>query len=212
MRTDAQQGIILNIVVGIVGAVIAGLIFGGGNINGGSLDRDNFLWFAARRGHPAGDRQPDPPGHGPLARRIQIRRPRGIAARPFSLSLQLEAHRERDLQLLLAGIDLGVGACAARARIIIGIGGGTGDSRPLSLTDRHAHDAHAQRARVELGARAAVGDRLGRASSSAASGLSMVRLGPLIWLAPSATSASRILPAVAMSRKRTLTGWTPYSR
>jgi uncharacterized membrane protein YeaQ/YmgE (transglycosylase-associated protein family) len=29
MRTDAQQGILLNIVVGIVGAVIAGLIFGG---------------------------------------------------------------------------------------------------------------------------------------------------------------------------------------
>jgi uncharacterized membrane protein YeaQ/YmgE (transglycosylase-associated protein family) len=30
MRTDAQQGIILNIVVGIIGAVIAGLLFGGG--------------------------------------------------------------------------------------------------------------------------------------------------------------------------------------
>ena len=29
MRTDAQQGILLNIVVGIVGALIAGLIFGG---------------------------------------------------------------------------------------------------------------------------------------------------------------------------------------
>jgi uncharacterized membrane protein YeaQ/YmgE (transglycosylase-associated protein family) len=28
MRTDAQQGIILNVIVGIVGAVIAGLIFG----------------------------------------------------------------------------------------------------------------------------------------------------------------------------------------
>ena len=33
MRTDAQQGVLLNIVVGIVGAVIAGLIFVGGNIN-----------------------------------------------------------------------------------------------------------------------------------------------------------------------------------
>lgn len=30
MRRDAQQGIILNIVVGIVGAMIAGFIFGGG--------------------------------------------------------------------------------------------------------------------------------------------------------------------------------------
>ena len=30
MRTDAQQGILLNIVVGIVGAALAGWIFGGG--------------------------------------------------------------------------------------------------------------------------------------------------------------------------------------
>jgi len=29
MRTDAQQGVLLNIIVGIVGAVIANLIFGG---------------------------------------------------------------------------------------------------------------------------------------------------------------------------------------
>lgn len=35
MRTDAQQGIILNIVVGIVGAFIGGLIFSGGSINNG---------------------------------------------------------------------------------------------------------------------------------------------------------------------------------
>ena len=34
MRTDAQQGIILNVVVGIVGAVIAGLVTGA-NINNG---------------------------------------------------------------------------------------------------------------------------------------------------------------------------------
>jgi uncharacterized membrane protein YeaQ/YmgE (transglycosylase-associated protein family) len=30
MRRDAQQGILLNIVVGIVGALIAGWLFGGG--------------------------------------------------------------------------------------------------------------------------------------------------------------------------------------
>ncbi|MDB5670488.1 MAG: transglycosylase [Alphaproteobacteria bacterium] len=30
MRTDAQQGVILNVVVGIVGALIAGFLFGGG--------------------------------------------------------------------------------------------------------------------------------------------------------------------------------------
>lgn len=30
MRRDAQQGILLNIVVGIVGAILAGWLFGGG--------------------------------------------------------------------------------------------------------------------------------------------------------------------------------------
>ena len=44
MRTDAQQGIILNIVVGIVGAVIAGLILGRGNINESGLSVSTFLW------------------------------------------------------------------------------------------------------------------------------------------------------------------------
>lgn len=43
MRTDAQQGIILNIVVGIVGAFIGGLIFGGGNINDAPLTLGTFL-------------------------------------------------------------------------------------------------------------------------------------------------------------------------
>lgn len=35
MRTNAQQGILLNIVVGIVGAFLAGMVFGGGSINDG---------------------------------------------------------------------------------------------------------------------------------------------------------------------------------
>ena len=30
MRTDAQQGIVLNVVVGIIGSVIASALFGGG--------------------------------------------------------------------------------------------------------------------------------------------------------------------------------------
>ena len=33
MRTDAQQGLFLNIVVGVVGAFVAGLLFTGGTIN-----------------------------------------------------------------------------------------------------------------------------------------------------------------------------------
>ena len=43
MRTDAQQGILLNIVVGIIGAVIAGLLLGKGNINQG-FSIESFLW------------------------------------------------------------------------------------------------------------------------------------------------------------------------
>jgi uncharacterized membrane protein YeaQ/YmgE (transglycosylase-associated protein family) len=43
MRTDAQQGILLNIAVGIVGAVIGGLILGRGNINNSGLTVGTFL-------------------------------------------------------------------------------------------------------------------------------------------------------------------------
>ena len=43
MRTDAQQGIFLNIVVGIIGAVIGGLILGRGNINNAGLSVSTFL-------------------------------------------------------------------------------------------------------------------------------------------------------------------------
>jgi uncharacterized membrane protein YeaQ/YmgE (transglycosylase-associated protein family) len=43
MRTDAQQGIFLNIVVGIVGAFIGGLIFTGGSINNAPLTLTSFL-------------------------------------------------------------------------------------------------------------------------------------------------------------------------
>jgi uncharacterized membrane protein YeaQ/YmgE (transglycosylase-associated protein family) len=43
MRTDAQQGILLNIVVGIVGAFIGGLIFNHGDINTAPLNVTSFL-------------------------------------------------------------------------------------------------------------------------------------------------------------------------
>ncbi|MEA3040006.1 MAG: hypothetical protein QOE79_2519 [Sphingomonadales bacterium] len=43
MRRDAQQGIILNIVVGIIGAVIGGLILGHGIINTSPLTVMSFL-------------------------------------------------------------------------------------------------------------------------------------------------------------------------
>jgi uncharacterized membrane protein YeaQ/YmgE (transglycosylase-associated protein family) len=44
MRTDAQQGIILNIVVGVVGSVIANLIFNRGGLNQDPLSITAFLW------------------------------------------------------------------------------------------------------------------------------------------------------------------------
>jgi len=43
MRTDAQQGIILNIIVGIIGAFLGGLIFSGGSINNAPLTVYSFL-------------------------------------------------------------------------------------------------------------------------------------------------------------------------
>jgi uncharacterized membrane protein YeaQ/YmgE (transglycosylase-associated protein family) len=43
MRTDAQQGILLNIVVGIVGAFIAGLVLNGGNFGQTGLTLYSFL-------------------------------------------------------------------------------------------------------------------------------------------------------------------------
>ena len=43
MRTDAQQGILLNIVVGIVGAILGGVIANALGIGGGSITEDiNF--------------------------------------------------------------------------------------------------------------------------------------------------------------------------
>lgn len=42
MRTDAQQGILANIVVGIVGAFIGGLLVSGGSINQG-LSLGSFI-------------------------------------------------------------------------------------------------------------------------------------------------------------------------
>lgn len=43
MRTDGQQGIILNIVVGIVGSFLGGLIFAKGDINNAPLTVTTFL-------------------------------------------------------------------------------------------------------------------------------------------------------------------------
>jgi uncharacterized membrane protein YeaQ/YmgE (transglycosylase-associated protein family) len=43
MRTDAQQGLLLNIVVGIVGAFIGGMIFNRGDINNAPLNITAFL-------------------------------------------------------------------------------------------------------------------------------------------------------------------------
>lgn len=45
MRTDAQQGIILNVVVGVVGALIAGFFLGGGaSILNAPFNLMTILW------------------------------------------------------------------------------------------------------------------------------------------------------------------------
>lgn len=43
MRTDAQQGIFLNILVGIVGAFLAGLVISGGSINNSGFDARSLI-------------------------------------------------------------------------------------------------------------------------------------------------------------------------
>ncbi len=48
MRTDGQQGIFLNIVVGIVGAFIGGLLFGG-SINNGAITPMTFVYRCSAR-------------------------------------------------------------------------------------------------------------------------------------------------------------------
>jgi uncharacterized membrane protein YeaQ/YmgE (transglycosylase-associated protein family) len=42
MRTDAQQGLLLNIVVGIVGAFLGGLVFNFMGIGGSSINNNDF--------------------------------------------------------------------------------------------------------------------------------------------------------------------------
>ena len=44
MRTDAQQGVLMNIIVGIIGAVIGGFIAGGGSINNNYMDPKAWIF------------------------------------------------------------------------------------------------------------------------------------------------------------------------
>ena len=44
MRTDAQQGIVLNVIVGIVGAAIAGFLLGGGRSLNNNITVESFLY------------------------------------------------------------------------------------------------------------------------------------------------------------------------
>lgn len=44
MKTDGQQGIFLNIIVGIVGSFVAGFFSRGGNMNNGDFSLPTLLW------------------------------------------------------------------------------------------------------------------------------------------------------------------------
>jgi uncharacterized membrane protein YeaQ/YmgE (transglycosylase-associated protein family) len=43
MRTDAQQGALLNIIVGVIGAIIGGFLFGGPTINSDAFNLTALL-------------------------------------------------------------------------------------------------------------------------------------------------------------------------
>ena len=66
MRTDAQQGALLNIVVGIIGALIGGFLFGANDDQPERLQPDGAAGLVRRRGRAAGDCQPRPPRLGSL--------------------------------------------------------------------------------------------------------------------------------------------------
>jgi uncharacterized membrane protein YeaQ/YmgE (transglycosylase-associated protein family) len=42
MRTDAQQGLLLNIIVGIVGAFLGGIVFNFLGVSGSNINNSNF--------------------------------------------------------------------------------------------------------------------------------------------------------------------------
>ncbi len=44
MRTDGQQGLFLNIIVGIVGAFLSGLLFNRDGLNNGVINVPSLLW------------------------------------------------------------------------------------------------------------------------------------------------------------------------
>ncbi len=82
--TDAQQGVLLNVIVGIVGALIGGWLIspmiGVGTINEGASTwrRSACRWPG---GDPAGDRQPDPSRDGAqLTMRARLRTTAGAGA------------------------------------------------------------------------------------------------------------------------------------
>jgi uncharacterized membrane protein YeaQ/YmgE (transglycosylase-associated protein family) len=68
MRTEAHRGIVLNIVVGIVGSGISGLVFAGGHINDGPLTLGTFILFVLGALRAARHRESRPPQNTALGR------------------------------------------------------------------------------------------------------------------------------------------------
>ena len=75
MRTDAQQGALLNIIVGIIGAMLGGFLFnmlgiGGANINNSDFSLSALVVSYYSRLTPRADwREPDQPAPSPRQRR-----------------------------------------------------------------------------------------------------------------------------------------------
>ena len=72
MRTDAQQGIFLNIIVGCIGSILGrfllGGMIGGGHLRGDAFDPKTLLTGLSGRRDPACHRQSGPAGQGALTR------------------------------------------------------------------------------------------------------------------------------------------------
>ena len=183
MRTDAQQGILLNIVVGIVGAFIGGLIFNRRHDQRRAAQRrrrSSSRWSA----RSSCSRSSTCSGAAASASRVR-RSTKGPlpTGRPFfirssKLTVRLTA------SVCSPGVDLGVvGGVVRRCIRIIGIGGI--GAAPASLTASDPLHPHAERRAHR--ARPAPAPWRRRASAPRRAPPRAARcpsIGPLIWFAP----------------------------
>jgi uncharacterized membrane protein YeaQ/YmgE (transglycosylase-associated protein family) len=118
MKTNAQQGIVLNVVVGIIGAVLGGWLMGRGTIN--NADLPPFAARIVRRSRrPARNRQSD------------TARPAGLSARPTRWA----RHAACGGGSVTSATSVGISAAVRETRDV--------GRRALALDVRSRRDSHA---------------------------------------------------------------------